>query len=154
MTQKKAPKTAPKKKYYKTKNDVIEELKSELEAAEFLHREQIAKMQIEHQEELDAARHKDEEVFKLNLCELPSDTEEFCKDLAAHPQIEDVEQHRFGLNENGVGDIIIDVITFHWLDPLDSEEDLRYGKYYKFDVWHGPATNYELIRWSDQPYSG
>ena len=97
---------------------------------------------------------KDEEVFKLNLCELPSDTEEFCKDLAAHPQIEDVEQHRFGLNEDGVGDIIIDVITFHWLDPLDSEEDLRYGKYYKFDVWHGPATNYELIRWSDQPYSG
>tara|TARA_E500000318_G_scaffold90248_1_gene88057 strand:- start:45 stop:569 length:525 start_codon:yes stop_codon:yes gene_type:complete len=65
MTQKKAPQKAPKKKYYKTKNDVIEELKSELEAAEFLHREQIAKMQIEHQEELDAARHKDEEVFNL-----------------------------------------------------------------------------------------
>ena len=65
MTQKKAPKKAPKKKYYKTKNDVIEELKSELEAAEFLHREQIAKMQIEHQEELDAARHKDEEVYSL-----------------------------------------------------------------------------------------
>ena len=88
---------------------------------------------------------KDEEVFKLNLCELPADTEEFCKDLTAHPQIVGVE--RLWTQD-------IEVISFHWLDPLDSEEDLCYGKYYKFDVWHGPATNYELIRWSDQPYSG
>jgi len=88
---------------------------------------------------------KDEEVFKLNLCELPADTEEFCKDLTAHPQIVGVE--RLWTQD-------IEVISFHWLDPLDSEEDLRYGKYYKFDVWHGPATNYELIRWSDEPYSG
>ena len=88
---------------------------------------------------------KDEEVFKLNLCELPSDTEEFCKDLTAHPQIVGVE--RLWTQD-------IEVISFHWLDPLDSEEDLRYGKYYKFDVWHGQATNYELIRWSDEPYSG
>jgi hypothetical protein len=88
---------------------------------------------------------KDEEVFKLNLCELPADTEEFCKDLTAHPQIVGVE--RLWTQD-------IEVISFHWLDPLDSEEDLRYGKYYKFDVWHGQATNYELIRWSDEPYSG
>ena len=66
MTQKKAPKKAPKKKYYKTKNDVIEELKSELEAAEFLHREQIAQIQIEHQKELDAARDKDDEILNMN----------------------------------------------------------------------------------------
>ena len=64
MTQKKAPKQAPKKKYYKTKNDVIEELRGELEAAEFLHREQIAQMQIEHQKELDAAREEDDVIFK------------------------------------------------------------------------------------------
>ena len=70
MTQKKtskaAPKAAPKKKYYKTKNEVIEELKSELEAAAFLHREQIAQMQIEHQKELDAAREEDDVIFKMN----------------------------------------------------------------------------------------
>lgn len=66
MTQKKAPKTAPKKKYYKTKNDVIEELKSELEAAAFLHREQLAQMEIEHQKELDAAREEDDVIFKMN----------------------------------------------------------------------------------------
>ena len=66
MTQKKAPQKAPKKKYYKTKNDVIAELKSELEAAEFLHREQIAQMQIEHQKELDAAREQDDEILNMN----------------------------------------------------------------------------------------
>ena len=70
MTQKKtpkaAPKTAPKKKYYKTKNEAIEELKSELEAAAFLHREQIAQMQIEHQKELDAAREQDDEILNMN----------------------------------------------------------------------------------------
>lgn len=65
MTQKKAPKTAPKKKYYKTKNDVIDELRGELEAVEFLHREQIAQMQIEHQKEIDDVRHKDEEIFNI-----------------------------------------------------------------------------------------
>ena len=66
MTQKKTPQKAPKKKYYKTKNDVIEELKSELEAAEFLHREQIAQIQIEHQKELDATRDKDDEILNMN----------------------------------------------------------------------------------------
>ena len=66
MTQKKAPKKAPKKKYYKTKNDVIDELRGELEAVEFLHREQIAQMQIEHQKELDAAREEDDVIFKMN----------------------------------------------------------------------------------------
>ena len=66
MTQKKAPQKAPKKKYYKTKNDVIAELKSELEAAEFLHREQIAQMQIEHQKELDTAREQDDEILSMN----------------------------------------------------------------------------------------
>ena len=62
MTQKKAPKKAPKKKYYKTKNDVIAELKSELEAAAFFHREQIAQMQIEHQKEIDSAPQQDDEI--------------------------------------------------------------------------------------------
>ncbi len=70
MTQKKAPKKtpkqAPKKKYYKTKNDVIDELRGELEALEFLHREQIAQMQIEHQKEIDAQRDHREEEMGIN----------------------------------------------------------------------------------------
>ena len=90
---------------------------------------------------------KDEEMSRLNLCELP-DTEKFCKDLAAHPQIEVVEQHNFYHCD-------LEVITFHWIDPLFSEDGpYKEGKFYKFDVWHGPATNYEAIRWGDQPYSG
>ena len=63
MTQKKTPQKAPKKKYYKTKNDVIDELRGELEAVEFLHREQIAKMEIKHQKEIDTQReHRVEEM--------------------------------------------------------------------------------------------
>jgi len=84
------------------------------------------------------------EVARLNSAELGQEPEEFVIDLTNHPQITEVDHHNFGC---------IEVVTFRWNDPRDGELYFP-GKYYKFDIWRGPATNYEAKRWTDQDYSG
>ena len=82
---------------------------------------------------------KEEEVMRLNLGELVS-PQKFVLDLDEHPDIHNVDYHNFGSYE---------VIIFRCVDPRGlTDLDLYHpDRYYKFDIWQGQTTSYELCRW-------